>query len=238
VSAQVEPYTAMAPYGLAVDPNGGNNFLGLVLTPSGVTRAQHDFNFSASEQWSISYDLDAVNMTLTGGDTTYGSYYIGGFSVFTINAGTASFIVDEAWDSSATDSTYSVLYFVYDASGDALNGGNGTTAWSGLLQNNWYTQSTLFDTKTNQILLVSLINLTTGVTSSFSPSGWYMLGGLDRQFLPQGVPNVDPNAFRVAGMGATNGFLVDNFDLDAVPEPATLLLTGLGLIGLIAFRRR
>jgi hypothetical protein len=229
-AAVVRPYTDLQGLGLAVDPTGGNYLLTLATTVDAATRAQHDFNYSASAIWSVSYDLDVVNATNTGADTSYGTAYIGSFAVMRTSTSGSAFTAVDAWDSSATDSTWSILYFAYDASNHALNSGNGVAAWTGLPQDHWYRESTVFDDKTNQILLVSLTDLTTGVTSSFSPSGWYMSGGAAGTF--------NWNAFRVAGFGSTNALAVDNFDLDAVPEPATLLLTGLGLIGLIAFRRR
>ena len=99
-----------------------------------------------------------------------------------------------------------------------------------MLQNHWYSESTVFDENSNRILSVSITDLTASSTTTFSPTDWYMGGGANAQ--------IAPNAFRVSGFGPTNGLLVDNVNLNAAPEPATFFLLGMGFIALIAFRRR
>jgi hypothetical protein len=104
------------------------------------------------------------------------------------------------------------------------------SAWEGLLQNHFYSESTVFDQSTNEIVSVSITDLTTNSTTTVSPVGWYLSGGANAPFVS--------NAFRFSGLGPTNGLLIDNVSLNAVPEPATLLLTGAGIIAVIVFRRR
>jgi hypothetical protein len=171
-----------------------------------------------------------VNLSPSG--NTYGTNYIGSFSVLSTSASGAAFIGLDAWDNSSTNSTWSSSFYVYDAQGNPLNpnGVSPGSAWTGLLQNHFYSESMVFDENTNQILAVSITDLTTNSTTTVSPSGWYMDGGTSALFVP--------NAFRFAGLGPTNGLLVDNVSLSSVPEPATLLLMGAGIIALIAFRRR
>jgi hypothetical protein len=225
--ASVYTYSFIEAHGAAVDPRGGNNLL--ILTGNGnssagtVTydRAQHGFDYSGASMWAVSYDISAVNVSSSGLDD---SYYIGGFSIMSTNDG-ASLVVDDAWDSSSTDSTWSSIYWDYDAQGNL----EGAVAWTGLAQNHWYTESAVFDTNSNRILSLSLTDLTTNLTETISPSGWYMAGGAGAPF--------GANAFRFSGLGWGNGMLIDNVTLDPVPEPATLVLAGLGLIALIAFRR-
>jgi hypothetical protein len=228
VQASVYAY-ADFPQGLARDPanaGDGEKFLGLIQTPTGsAERAQHGFDFSQAAEWSVTYDLLTANLSQSG--NSYDTAYIGGFSVMSTNGG-ASFTVDDGWDSS-TSSTWSSIYWVYDAGGNLLNP-NGVSVWTGLSQNHWYSESTVFDRSSNRILFVSITDLTTSSTSTFSPGGWYMSGGAGAQF--------GANAFRFAGFGPTNALLVDNVSLNAAPEPATLFLMGLGCIALIAFRRR
>jgi hypothetical protein len=121
---------------------------------------------------------------------SYDTDYIGCFSAMSANGG-ASLIVDDAWDNSSTGSTWSSIYWAYDAQGNLLNP-DGVLAWTGLAQNHWYSE-------------------TTG-----SPRG---------ERLP------------VRRLGGSNGMPIDNVNLDPVPEPATLSLTGIGFVALIALRR-
>lgn len=47
--------------------------------------------------------------------------------------------------------------------------------------------------------------------------------------------------FRIYGLGATSGagtMRIDNLTIDAVPEPSTVLLVGMGVLGMLALRRR
>jgi hypothetical protein len=233
--ASVHAYSELPP-AITADPAGGNNVLGLKANGTGETvtydRAQHNFDFSQAAEWTVTYDLSALNLSSSG--NTYGTNYIGGFSVFSTSGTHAAFIVDNAWDNSSTSSTWSSFYCVYDAnSGPNSNCSMESpgSAWTDLLQNDWYSESTVFDENSNRILSVSITDLTTNLTTTFSPNGWYMFGGAaGAQF--------EPNAFRFSGLGPTNGMLVDNVGLDPVPEPATLFLMGMGFIALIAFRRR
>lgn len=230
--ASVYTYGSL-PNTVARDPAGagdGEKVLGLLQTPPGsVERAQHDFDFSQAAAWSVAYDLLVGDLNHSG--NSYGTDYIGSFAPLSTNASGAPFIVLDGWDSS-TSSTWGSLYYAYDANGGVLdpNGVSPGTAWTGLLQNHWYSESTAFDRNSNRILSVSITDLTTNSTTTVSPGGWYMAGGANAPF--------GANAFRFAGFGSANALLVDNVTLNAVPEPATLFLMGMGFIALSAFRRR
>ena len=229
--ATVGPYSYITALGYAADPRGGNQ--GLALSGDGntsptVVRAQHDFNFSASPEWSVAYDLSAINLNPSG--NSINTDYVGSFAVERSGpGGQAAFIILNSWDTASPGSTYTSQYVVYDAS-DNLTYQTPGAAWTGLSQNHWYIESTRFDVKSNRILSVSITDMTTGVTTTSSPTGWYMLGGAN--------DGIGSNAFRFAGLGYTNAELIDNVTVGSVPEPASLLLTGLGVLALVAFRRR
>ena len=227
--ATVMPYTVL-PSGDA-DPRGGDRFLALALqasTPGTSTvRAQHDFDFSQATEWSVTNDLGVVNLSSSG--NSIGVNYIGRFSALSTSFSSAYYQVLYGWDTGAFDSTWSSLYAVYDANGNSLTL-LPASAWSGLLQEHWYSETTIFDEPTNRILLVSITDLTTNSATTVLPTDWYMYGGAGGHF--------SGNAIRFSGSGANNGLLVDNVELDPVPEPATLALMGTGVGALIGVRRR
>jgi hypothetical protein len=229
-AASVMPYSGNLPPSL-YDPRGGNNFLALALqasTPGASTvRAQRDVDFSQAAEWAVAYDLGVVNLSSLG--NSMGVNYIGRFSALSTNFSSPYFQVLYGWDTGAFDSTWSSLYAVFDAAGNPMTLLPGS-AWSLLLQEHWYSETTVFDRPTNRILSVSITDLATNSTTTFSPSDWYMYGGAGGHF--------SGNAIRFSGSGANNGLLVDNVELDPVPEPATLALLGTGLGGLIGARRR
>jgi hypothetical protein len=233
-AASVYPYNYLQGLGFAADPTGGNNVLGLTGNSSGsIDRAQHDFAFSQAAQWDVAYDLSVENLSPSG--DSYGTDYIGSFSVFNISASVPDFIVLDQWDNASTSSTWTSSYYVYDAQGNPQNpaGVSPGPAWSGLLQNHFYSESIAFDRNSNEILSVSITDLTTNSTTTASPAGWYMSGGATTASAP--------NALRFAGLGPANALLVDNVSLNgltSVPEPATLFLMGAGVIALSALRRR
>jgi hypothetical protein len=231
----VYPYSLLnQAFGITADPAGGNYVLGLTGNGSGTTqtydRAQHDFTFSSAAAWTVTYDLSVFNGNSSG--STYDTNYIGGFSVLTagFNSAQSAFIVDYAWDDSSASSTWSPVFWIYDANGDLLNP-DGVVVWTGLSQNHWYSESTVFDEDSNRIVRVSITDLTANATATFAPGNWYMAGGA------AGATS-EPNDFRFSGLGQNNAVLVDNVSLSSVPEPATFLLMGAGIIALIAFRRR
>jgi hypothetical protein len=225
-------YLQGSPYGFTADPAGGNNVLGLTGGSAGaVERAQHDFAFSPAGEWSVGYDLSETNLSSAG--NSFGADYIGSFSAWDVNKLGSAFTVLGAWENATTSSTWASTYYVYDANGNALNpnGVSPGAAWTGLDQSDWYHESAIFDENSNQIVAVAITDLTTGATTTVDPTGWYMAGGAGAQ--------APLNAFRFAGLGQSNALLVDNVEVGAVaPEPATLLLMGLGFAATIALRRR
>jgi len=140
---------------------------------------------------------------------------------------------------------------------------HGFSAGNSVSQNNWdgsaYFQFTLDSTGYSDIILSWAGNVSgTGpqnTTLRYSSTG---VGGIFTDFATFATPknsavtqnlssvsalNNNPNVvFRLVGVDASNTaagtMKIDNFNIDAIPEPSTMLLVGAGLVGLLALRRR
>jgi hypothetical protein len=190
--------------GLAANPTGGNQFLG-GRCPDGTTfaRAQHDLNWSAGDQWVISYDLcpnydgalpAALNLASASdqrNDLAATRQFIALKNFLNV-----SDPVGGGWKSE---------YNVFDSGGLALNN---QIAFTNLTTNHWYRESIHVDFSTNQITLVQMTDLTTNVTTDFVPPGWFLTGGAN-------PINPLPDAFRFfVGGSAGNIMGWDNLAIE------------------------
>jgi len=219
-------YSDFASLGLTAPQGGGNNFLALTGSNAGLyQRAQTNVDFGSASTWTISYDILNVSSNASG--------TFGGFFPVSTNRNFAAFGAYAEWDNASP--TWSALYSVYDADGDPLNNGNWVSpgaAWTGLLQGQWYVESTTFDVTTDKILSLSITDMNTNSTTTASPADWYMSNGSD--------PLSGVNAIRFTGFEKGSSMLIDNVTLEGTdaPEPATLGLIGLGFVALGILRRR
>lgn len=212
-------------FGVAANPTGGSQFSAGVggATPA---RAQHDLNMSVGDVWSFSYDVLGMYTGQLPAVNNLGSF---SSQNFTLGAH-QSFIALNVWDDVNTAASWSAQYNVYDAAGVAINNQSAGSAWAGLTPNRWYRQETRVNFATNQVTFVAITDLTTNVTTSFSPTTWYLNGGANN---PGGLPR--PTGFRMFAGGANSLMAFDNV---SVPEPATLAVLGLGVLAAAARRRK
>jgi PEP-CTERM motif len=215
--------------GLPVNPTGGTQFAG-GLSAGGTTiaRGQLDVNFTSFSTWTLSYDFaHRYNGTLPTADN------LGSFSLQPSTTA-RSFIALHTWGTdTATATTFNAQFNVFDAAGVALNNQSPGAQWTGLLINNWYRESVTVDFTSNQVLSVSLTNLATSTTNTFNPPNWYMLGGAGGGTAPL------PTAVRIfAGGAAGNVAGWDNLSVTPVPEPSSIVLFGVGLLGVLGRRYR
>ena len=212
--------------GLPANPSGGGKQFagvtgGTAEPPKNVpfARAQRDVVYGAGTGvWTVSYDVAATFVGVLPSADNIGSFST---QVFT---GEATYIALFTWTDPVTAANWDARYVWYNAGGAQLNeavggegGGPGDPAFQGLAIDHWYRQSTTFNLDTNQILLVSITDLTTGVTITNSPSGRYLEGGA-----AGGTP--PPTGFRLfGGAGAAgaegNTLAFDNISIDLRPAP-------------------
>jgi len=213
--------------GLVSNPTGRDQFIGMTSAAGSVfPRAQQNVTFSGN-LWTISYDFAATWL-----GTGPSSANLSSFSLANDTVAAGAFRQFIALNN-FTDLTNPALgwkaeYNVFTAAGAALNNQSPGAAWTNLLNNNWYRQSTTFNLSTNEITSLTMENLTGGGSTSVTPTGWFMTGGSGSTLaLPASV------RFFVGGAaGNTMGW--DN--LNIIPAPGTVALLGLG--GLLATRRR
>jgi hypothetical protein len=152
------------------NPAAGDQFIGATAPGDGTfARAQINVAFTA-DVWTASYDLCAANMgapahnnlsSFSLQDSTSARYYIG------LNY----------WHRQMVAGPWNMVYEVFDSTGTGPAIKKPPKQFRQLHTNNWYGQSTTFDLALNQITSVSITDYTTGVTTSYTPTGWYLNGG-------------------------------------------------------------
>lgn len=218
------------PQGVAANPKGGK--LVLIGRSEGGTsfaRNQRNHDFGAQDQWELSWDFACAY-----DGTTPSAINLGSFSPNheTLGAGTfRGFIaLNNFTDVNNPSAGWKAEMNVFDGVGTALNNQSPGAAFTNLAYNHWYRQFVGVDFGTNQVLYVGIQDLTSGVKTVVSPSGWYMNGGTSTA-LPRA------GAIRTFAGGSLGNITAwDRVRVGSIPTPGALGVLALG--GLVAARRR
>jgi hypothetical protein len=226
----VYTYTGNA-LSLPVNTTGGSQFVGGISAGTVFARAQQDVNFATANVWTLSYDVAHHYQGTLPSAQNLGSFSMANTSTTTFR----QLIALHTWVDVNTATLWNAGFNVYDAGG--LPAGGTTTspgpAWNNLLPDHWYRESMTVDFNSNLVNSVSITDLTTGITNTATPTGWYMLGGATGNTLPL------PTSVRFfAGGAAGNVAGWDNLSIAPVPEPSAMVLVGVGLLGMIGRRYR
>lgn len=222
--------------GLASNPTGGNQFLGMsVVTANGTNRAQHAVSFASGDNWTIGYDfIGKFNGTLPAADNL-GSVSLQDSTVSNYFQTIFQWLTPV--DNSATATAFSANighFTTTGAAGGAITFESPGAAWQSLPVNHWFRQTVTWNFATGLISSTTLKDITTGgATNTFSPTGWYLAGGENNvSALPKPT---DMRFFASGAAGDVMGY--DNLNVSPVPEPASMTALGLGVIALIRKRR-
>ena len=200
--------------GLPANPSGGGKqFAGVTGGDPGLpvpnARAQRDLVYGdGTGVWTVSFDIAATYL----GELP-SAQNIGSFSP-QLFPGEATYIALARWTDPETATNWDADYVWFNRLGDQVTEPVADPAFQGLDDDHWYRWSTTFNLDTNQILQVSITDLTTGVTSTHSPSGRYLFGGAG------GAPT--PTGFRLFGGSAGaagNTLAFDNISIDLAGDP-------------------
>ena len=225
-SGQVYTYAGNA-VGLPVNPTGGLQFIGSTGPGGGVfSRSQTPASYGAGiGTWTVAFDIAATFNGQLPSAQNIGSFSTQGFPA------DRTFIALARWVDPTLATEWNADYVWYNAAGTLLTEQVADPGFQNLAINHWYRWSTTFDLDTNQILEVSLTDISGGGgTVTHSPVGRYLVGGAG------GGGLLPPSGYRFFGgasgvAGNTLGF--DNVTI--IPAPGSLLLLGLGAL---ALRRR
>ncbi len=197
--------------GLPGNPSGGGNLQFAGVTggdpelPVPFARAQRDVVYGdGTGVWTVSFDIAATYIGVLPSAQNVGSFST------QIFPDEATFIALARWTDPATAANWNADYVWFDAAGAQLTETVPDPGFQDLAVAHWYRWSTTFNLDTNQILQVSITDLTTNVTSTNSPVGRYLVGGAGG-----GAP--PPSGFRLFG-GSTgaegNTLAFDNISID------------------------
>lgn len=211
--------------GFPANPKGGEQFIGMTTGANNAfPRAQHAHDFSTSNVWTISYDFAAKWLGQGASAPNLSS-----FSLQPSVSNKYFIALNNFMDVNNPNNGWKAEYNVFDANNNPLNNQSPGAAWTNLAVDHWYRQSTTVDFSTNLITEVSLTDLTTNVTFTANPVGWYMYSGA-AGFAP--LPT-DVRFFEGGAAGNTMGW--DNLRI-VVPAPGAAAWIAMGL--LTAGRRR
>lgn len=215
--------------GLAQNPVGGNQFIGGRSDVSPMfARAQKGFDFGGGS-YTIAYDM-AANFDGSGDSTLN----LSSFSLQSDGAAAGSFksfiALNNFVDLTNPSAGFKAEFNVFDSAGTATNNLSPGAAWENLNTNHWYRQIIDIDFASNQVLSVTILDLTSGMSSTANPDGWFMTGGA-------GSTLALPDDFRFFVGGADGGNIMGWDNIYVVPAPASLLAFA-GVAGLAGVRRR
>lgn len=210
--------------------HAGSNASDAPWTQKGVAASFSDTTLNTGETLKLSFDFRLLTATTQTGELRFGLAYDGG-TAFTQD-GTAN-------GSSAGDDDYS--YFVGLSSGAntdlAIREDNGTSsgflAGGDVVANKASGSFTLNDTLKHTLVMEVTKTSDTLVDLSVTLDGTTTLTGQDTSNLK--------TLFNEVGLVSTNrdlDFMVDNLQVEVIPEPATLGIVTAAGIGIIAIRRR
>ena len=142
------------------------------------------------DQWTVGFDILCKFTGTTGATATQN---LGSFSVQPF-PGSQSYIALARWTDPNTAANWNADYVWFDVVGTQLLEEVPDPGFQNLLTEHWYRWCTTFDLDTNEILTVSITDLTSGVSATHNPVGRYMVGGAG------GAPT--PTGFRYFGGGS------------------------------------
>jgi hypothetical protein len=212
--------------GVNANPQGGDQFVAGVGPGTDYARAQHDLNWAAATEWTVTYDMAALYDGQPPGANNLGS-----FSVQPSTDTIGSYVHLFSWVDLNNPVDFNAFFLHYDAAGVQVPqpGSSPGPEFGGLALNHWYRFATTLDFAENRITEVSILDLTSGDSAAYAPVDWYLSGGS-----AGGDPTVTAFRFFAGGSVAGNTLAWDN--LSVIPEPGTLC--GLALLGLALLRRR
>jgi hypothetical protein len=161
------------------NPAGGQQFIAVAgqVSPNNIGRGQLAVDFSAGGLWTAEWDVIGAYHGISG--TAIDN--LGSFSLQ--NSATANYFQQiMQWGLNTTAPVqYDINYGIFPAAGGAapafMSPG---AAWTNIPVNHWVRQKTTWDFTSNQILSVSIENLTLGtppVVADVSGMGWFLAGG-------------------------------------------------------------
>lgn len=212
--------------GLPQNPTGREQFVGVTggdtALPVPFARAQRNMVYGAGVGiWTVSFDIAATYLGILPSADNIGSLSTQVFAA--PNPSEQTFIALARWSDPATATNWNADYVWFDSAGTQLIEQVADLGFQNLLTNHWYRWCTTFDLDTNEILEVSITDLTAAITATHNPVGKYMFGGTT------GSATGPPSGFRyfagtntAGAAGNTLGF--DNLSVEEGQPPCTAVV--------------